>query len=253
MTPILAGLIVIACTFGGALAGRWLRRALPDEHLGGESRDTIKLGFGLIATMSALVLGLVTASAKTSFDSMDQAVRQASLDILVLDRLLARYGPETTEIRQSLKQTVAERVEIIWPDRSPRHLQVAPGTHQRNVERMVDNIEALAPRDDRQRSLKARAADLAERLLQVRWLQASAVLSSIPVLFLVVLLGWITLTFVCYGMLAPPNLTVAAALLLCAVSVGSAVFLILEMDGPFDGFLRVSPAQLLYAIENMGR
>lgn len=253
MTPIVAGLIVIAFTIGGALAGRWLRIILPDEHLSSEGRDTIELGIGLVATMLALVLGLVTASAKSSFDSLDLTVKQTAMDVLALDRLLARYGPETAEIRGELKRTVADRIQVIWPADMSSLRRLDPSAHLGNVEGLAGHIETLKPQNDLQRSLQTRAAELTERLLQARWLQATVEGSSIPTLFLLVLLGWMTVTFTCYGLLAPPNRTVATVLFLCSVSVGSAVFLTLEMDGPFDGILMVSPDLLNYALANLGK
>jgi hypothetical protein len=126
MNPTIVGIIVFACTLGGALVGNWLRTILPDHHLDDESRDTVKLGIGLIATMTALVLGLVTASAKSSFDAMDTAVKHTAMDILTLDRLLARYGPETGEIRGALQQAVASRIDTMWPQNSSRPADLDP-------------------------------------------------------------------------------------------------------------------------------
>jgi hypothetical protein len=88
---------------------------LPANHLEAESRETEKLGIGLVATMTALVLGLVTANAKSSFDAADTALKETTIELLTLDRLLARYGPETAEIRNRLKRAVAARLETIWP------------------------------------------------------------------------------------------------------------------------------------------
>jgi hypothetical protein len=126
MDPTHVGMIVFACTLGGALIGNWLRTTLPEHHLNDESRDTVKLGIGLIATMTALVLGLVTASAKSSFDAVDTAVKHTAMDILTLDRLLARYGPETGEIRGALQHAVASRIDMIWPQSSSRPAPLEP-------------------------------------------------------------------------------------------------------------------------------
>ena len=90
--------LAFAAALGGALGGMWLRARLPAEHISEATKDTVKLGIGLVATMTALVLGLVTASAKSSFDGLDAAVRHTALDILTLDRVLARYGPEAAPI-----------------------------------------------------------------------------------------------------------------------------------------------------------
>ena len=118
MNPTIVGIIVFALTFGGALLGMWLRTLLPEHHLNAESKDTVKVGIGLIAMMTALVLGLVTASAKSSFDAVDSAVKQTAIEILVLDRTLARYGSETGEIRKRLQHAVGARIGMIWPQDS---------------------------------------------------------------------------------------------------------------------------------------
>src|SRR5215471_4986691 len=115
MTPTLIGMLVFGCTFGGALVGLWLRSALPDHHLSPDSKDTVKVGIGLIATKTALVLGLVTASTKSSFDALNTAIQHAAADVLALDRTLARYGPESTAIREALAHVIAQRLELTWP------------------------------------------------------------------------------------------------------------------------------------------
>lgn len=114
---------MFACTLGGALAGIWLRSVLPANHLSSQSRDTVMVGIGLVATMTALLLGLVTASAKSSFDALDTAVKHAAQDVLALDRVLARYGPETREIRAAMKQALAQRIDWLWPQDPSRPIR----------------------------------------------------------------------------------------------------------------------------------
>ena len=115
MNPLEIGIVVFICTLGGALIGMWLRAALPEHHLQDASRDTMKLGIGLVATLTALVLGLVTASAKSSFDGLNTAIKNAAADVIATDRLLARYGSATGDIRATLKRVVANRIEMTWP------------------------------------------------------------------------------------------------------------------------------------------
>ena len=255
MNPIAVGIVVFACTLGGALIGNWLRTTLPENHLNDESRDTVKLGIGLIATMTALVLGLVTASAKSAFDAVDIAVRHTAMDILTLDRLLARYGPEAGEIRGALQHAVASRIDMIWPQSSSRHAHLDPmrSGAASGVEGLADAIRGLTPRDDSQRALQSRAVELAEAQLQARWLIFAGAGPSVPLPFLVVLLFWLTITFASFGLFAPRNATVLAVLFVCALSIGSAVFLILEMDGPFDGLLKVSADPLRYALAHLNQ
>jgi len=254
MNPSLVGIIVFAFAFGGVLLGTWLRTALPGHHLDSESKDVIKLGIGLIATMTALVLGLVTASAKSSFDTVDGEVKATAVHLLTLDRTLARFGPETGDIRKALKQAVGDRIEMNWPSDSSRPVRVDPTTagSASRVEALADAIRTLKPKDDLQRALQSRAVDLAEGLLQARWLAAAASQASVPMPFLVVLLFWITITFSVFGMFAP-NRTAIAVLFVCALSMGGALFLVLEMDGPFDGLLRVSSDPLRFAHAHIDR
>ena len=247
MTPTVFGIIVFAFSFGGALLGMWLRTALPEHHLAAESKDTVKIGIGLVATMTALVLGLVTASAKSSFDDVDAAVKQTAIEVLALDRTLARYGAETGEIRKGLQQLVGARIDMIWGSSKPADLDPMRSTAGSEGERLADALRGLKPRDEAQRALQSRALDLAENLLQARWLIIASSETSVPLPFLIILVFWLTITFSSFGLFAPRNATVLVVLFVCAVSVASAVFLVLELGGPFDGLLRVSAAPLRHA------
>lgn len=252
MNPIAIGMLVFACTLGGVLAGMRLRDRLPGHHLSEDSKETVKLGIGLIATMTALVLGLVTASAKSAFDTLDAAVKQSASEAIALDRTLARYGPETGEIRAALQQALAHRVEMTWPEDPSRPAVLDPAQVVKVVESIADRIRVLSPQNDLQRALQARAVDLSEVLLEVRWTGLGGG-SSIPPLFLAVLLLWLTIIFVSFGLFAPQNGTVVGMLVVCALSVAAAIFLIYEMDGAFDGWLAVSGDPLRFALAHMNR
>ena len=255
MYPTIIGIVVFACTFGGALLGMWLRTTLPEHHLDAKSQDVVKVGIGLIATMTALVLGLVTASAKSSFDAMDTAVKQTAINILALDRVLARYGAETGEIRTGLQHAVGARIAMIWPQGSspPATRDPMRSGGGLEAERLADALRGLKPRDDSQRALQSRAQDLAEGLLQARWLFFASTETSVPVPFLVILLFWLTITFASFGLFAPWNATVLTVLFVCALSVGSAVFLVLELGAPFDGLLKVSAEPLRYTYTHLNQ
>ena len=251
MDPTVISIAVFACTFGGALAGIKLRTHLPHHHRSDESKDTIKVGIGLIATMTALILGLVTASAKSAFDAVDKSVKHAAADLISLDRVLARYGPETSEIREAWKRFVEQRLEMIRPRGQSRLAQVDPWDATGRMELLAARIRGLAPQTDDQRWLQSRARDLAEALLATRWQVFASLGTAVPVPFLAMLLFWLTITFASFGLFAPPNATVVSVLFVCALSVAGAVFLILELDGPFEGLIMVSPDPLRYALGHL--
>lgn len=255
MEPIVIGAIVCAFSFGGALLGMWLNSALPEHHLDADSKATVQIGIGLVATMTALVLGLVTASAKSSFDAVDTAVKQTAIDILTLDRILARYGPETGAIRKDLKTAMEVRIDTIWPQGTPSSANLDPigANAASHSEALVHAIRRLTPRDDEQRALQTRAVNVSESLLQSRWLVLAGTEASIPTPFLVILVSWLTIMFASFGMYAPRNGTVIAVLFVSALSVASAVFLVLEMDAPFTGLLRVSPEPWRFVHSHLGR
>lgn len=247
MDPIAVGSLVFVCTFGGALGGIWLRKLLPERHLTEDSKATVRVSIGLIATMTALVLGLVAAEAKSSFDSVTATVRNAAADVVVLDRVLARYGPESQAAREALYHVVAVRLDMTWPQDSSRPTELVTLDVIHGAERVVSAISDLAPQNDDQRWLQSRALTLGERLLEERWELGTVGASGLRP-FLVALLFWLTITFGSFGLFAPSNATVVVALLVAALSVAGVVFLILEMDAPFDGMIKVSAEPLRYAL-----
>lgn len=251
MSSFAIGWIVFACVFGGALLGMLLRRALPDHHLSAEGKETIKLGIGLIGTMGGLVLGLMVASAKSSYDSQKTGVTQMSAKLILLDRGMAHYGAEAKDARDLLRHTVAGMLDHIWPDDRSRSAQLDPTAA--SAEGLYDKIQDLAPKTDSQRTLKATALSIATDIGQTRWLLFQQSGRSFPTPFLVVLVFWFSIVFVGFGLFAPPNPTVLGTLLLCALSVAGAVFLILELDRPFDGFIQISSEPLRRTLAGLGR
>jgi hypothetical protein len=246
-------MIVFVFVFSSALFGMYLSSALPEDHFSSESKDAIKLGTGLIATMTALVLGLMAASAKSSFDAQNALIQKAAADILAVDRILARYGPETKEIRDSIRRVVAIRLNDIWPSDGSTPARIDPSTVAPEVEGVGDQIRDLSPHNETQWRLQRRAMNIYEDLLKSRWFMLGGVSQTILVPFLVALVFWLILTFMSFGLFAPRNATVIAVIFLCALSVSSVVFLILEMDNPFEGVIKVSSAPVQYALSHLSK
>lgn len=251
MSPLDIGYIVLACVFGGALLGMALRLILPEHHLNADSKDVIKLGMGLTATMSALVLALLTNSAKSSFDTQRNELTQMSANIILLDRVLAHYGPETKDARALLRLTVAGMIARVWPEDRSKLTSMEPDSAQ--GEGFFDKIEELSPQNEVQRSLQAQALKTSIDIGQARLLMLEQGGRSIPMPFLVLLIFWVTGIFLSFGLFAPHNATVIATLFLCALSVSGAIFLIMELDHPFGGLVRISSAPLTSAIAHIGK
>ena len=251
MNSVVISLVAFAVIFSGAILGLLLQRRLPSHHLSEASRDTIKLGAGLIATLSALVLGLLVSSATGSFHKVSDGLTVGAARVILLDELLAAYGPETMEIRRELRTSIKNALHAIAP---------APGSGSGGIPAMdkgkvivgiVDSVRMLQPVTELQKSLYPRGIELSQDLLESHWVLLEQDSDSLPVPFLVVLLLWLSILNVTYGLFAPRNGTVIAILLVCALSVAGAIFLIEEMDRPLDGFVKVSGAPLRNALEQM--
>jgi hypothetical protein len=247
-------LIVFAFVLGGALLGIILRAFLPERHLGEESKNIIMLGMGLIGTMGALVLGLMLYGAQDSFLNQRSEIMQLSANIILLDRVLGHYGPETREARDLLHKATVHTLNQMWPEGSSQPAQLDPTASKAEV--LYDKIQALSPKNDTQRSLKDQALSLAFSLVQAPWLLFVQQVRSIPVTFLIVLLVlvfWFTTIFFSFGIFAPTNATVIAILFLSALSISLAIFLIVELNRPFEGLLRMPSDPLRIALEHLGQ
>ena len=245
--------IAFACMVGGLLLGTVVRRLLPGHHLSSDSRDVVKLGVGLIATQAALVLGLLVSSAKGSFDAMDAGITQGGARIILLDRVLSRYGPETKPIREELRRNITSLTEQIWPKNNARAAGMNAVEAATGEEDVSEKLRELSPQTESQRLLKTQALQLAGDLSQLRWQLIEQAHGSLPTAFLVVLVFWFATLFASFALLTPPNATVMAVMLVCALSVAGGVLLILEMNRPLDGMIRVSGAPFEKALDHLGR
>jgi hypothetical protein len=247
MSSTIISLIVFACVFGGALLGIFLHAVLPQHHLSSESKDIVKLGMGLVGTMAALVLGLLVASAKGSYDTQSAELTQMSANIALLDRALALYGPETKEARAVLRGAVARILDQMWSSASLSVPTAAGG------EILYEKIQGLSPKNDTQRSLQGQALSMAVDLGKTRWLMYEQATTSVSMPLLVVLVCWLAAIFISFGLFAPFNGTVVASLFVSALSVSGAIFLILEMYTPYAGVIQLSSAPLRAALAHLGQ
>jgi hypothetical protein len=251
MSAIGIGLVVFACLFGGALLGIGLRKALPTHHMSDESRHLLEIGLGIIGTMAGLVLGLLVASATGSYNAQRSELLDVASKVVLLDRVLAHYGPDASAPRRALRIAVTRTLNRIWPNEGSSPPEIDPFAVR--GEDVLDEIEDLSPKTDSQRSLKPEAIGLALNLAQVRWLMYEQTGSSISAPLLVLLVFWFTITFIGFGLFTPSNTTAIVALALCALAVSGAVFVMLEMYTPFQGLVQIPSAPLRDALAHLGR
>jgi len=221
--------------------------------LNNDSKDTVKLGSGLLATLSALILGLLVSSAKSSFDTMNSEITQSAAKIVYLDRVLADYGPETTALREQLRHNIALRIQMVWPEAFTNHVGLASLEQGKGMEEMQLQLYQLTPKNDLQRGMLQSAQQMCSDLRLARWVVIEQTQNALPMTFLVVLLFWLTALHLSFGLFAPTNWTVILVLLICALSEAGAIFLILEMSHPLNGLIKVSSAPMLKALEHLGQ
>jgi hypothetical protein len=251
MDPLVVGMTTFLSVLGGAVVGTSGRSLLPDDHLSAETETAVKLTMGLLATMAALVIGLLVASAQGSFTTRNNELKQFSVDLILLDRQLAQYGLETAKTHAALRSYARFVIDTTWPDETREPVHDPNGWAL--LEQVQDDVRHLGPDDDAHRWLQARALAASDDVARMRWLLDVELDHAISVPFLVMLIFWLTAIFASFGLFAPRNAIAAAALLLCAFSVAGALFLIVEMDGPFAGWVRISSAPLREALAQLDR
>jgi len=246
-------LVVLVCVFGGALLGMFLSTVLPEHHLSEASKDVVKLVTGLIATLAALVLGLLVASAKNAFDTTNEGFRQSAARIILLDRTLAQYGPETKDVRELLRNGFAARIDQLFPKDRSQHAPLGAAQGTAAIEGFAQRLRTLSPQTDAQRALQSRALEIIDSVAQARWLGIEEEENTIPTPFLVVLVLWLTVMFASFGLFAPRNAIALAVLFLGALSLSGAIFLIEELNNPLGGIIAISRAPMDRALGYIGK
>ena len=242
--------VVFACVFGSALLGIFIHSILPKGHLDSDSKEAVRLGMALVGTTLALVLGLLIASSKGFYDTQSSEVTQLAADVVVLDRVLLHFGPETKEIRELLRSSVANMVDATWAqDGSDK----TSAPFSANEGAVLGKIQQLSPQNDNQRFLQSQALSMAIKVGQTRSLMFAQQASSVPMPLLAVLVFWLILLFMSFGLFVRPNVTVVVSLSASALAVCCAIFLILEMYHPYGGLIQVSSAPLRAALAQLGQ
>jgi hypothetical protein len=244
MNPLIISLITFCFITFGTLAGYYLSRLLPEDHLSAESKDTIKMTWGIIATMSALVLGLLVASAKNAFDTVNNERTDTAVKYIVLSHVLHQYGPDADAAREDLRRLVASAIKRDWPNETLDGNVAAAPDNSNLMEGFQDRLSQLVPVTDKQRALLERAQQLSGELSTARWLIIEQSTTNLPEALYIALVFWLTVLFMGLGLFAPHNKTTLTTSILGGFCVSVAIFLINDMSHPLDGFIIVSSASM---------
>jgi hypothetical protein len=248
MPPVAIGLLAFGLALAGILLGSVMQRTLPKGQLSPDSKEVVKLSLGIVATLAALVLGLLVASAKTTYSAREGEINQITAYVILLDNLLAKYEEGAQAARASLRKAIPPMVDHIWREAQSVPVQSAPFKASAEGEAFYQQVQELQPTNDMQRGLKQRIIEVALDLAKARLLLFSHLGSSIPFPFLAVLLLWMTILFAGFSLMAPPNTITLASLIVCALSVSAAIFLILGLDQPFSGLMAIENKSLMNAL-----
>jgi hypothetical protein len=251
MSALQVSVVICCCAFGAGVVGLVLSPRLPDHHRDNDSRDVVKLVMGLIATVAALVLGLLISTAHTSFVQQQTEIQHLGVKLIQLNRALETFGADSMATRVELRRIVVADSARLWPVDHSMAVTIQTTQEQIALEDLFRRIQDLPATTDAQRAARARAFQLLTDVGETRRLLDEQANGSISWPFLVILVFWLCVLFLGFGLFARLNATVLVALLLGAMSVAGAIFLILEMNRPYNGVMRVSDAPIRSALSVM--
>jgi hypothetical protein len=267
MTEFQTAAVVFLFLLGATGLGVFVRPLLPEEHKAFETVQLLKLVIGMLVTFAALVLGLLTASAKTLFDTTNTDIRTYSTQLIQLDNSLRQYGPDADVSRQALRAYTAAAIASTWAkerppigDYYPRTIALDPRDNHLDsrtlgalLEQAQQRARELQPRDQVHQKLVDEALGQFDRLLQQRWKLVEEARGSISSPFDRILVFWLVVIFLCFGLIAPRNALALVTITLGALSIASAVLVILDLDTPFTGSILVPSQPMRDALAYLSR
>ena len=248
MSAIAISGIAFASIFGATVLSMLFRSILPDRYLSVGSKEVVTLGITLIATMSAVLLGLLISSTRISYEERRNQVIRMTADIIELDLLLKDYGPEARPARQVMRDAVPPMIDSIWRENASRFRPEANAVPDAGAEAVLAKFMELSPRDDDHRARRERALQVGLDLAKIQLLLFAQPANAISTPFITVLVLWLTFIFATFSIYARPNPLIIVVLLVCALAASSAIFLILDLDRPFAGLLQIPSAPFRNAL-----
>jgi hypothetical protein len=240
-------LISFVAVVAGMVLGMILRRQIPAAHLREDAREVIQRGAGFLTTLAAVLISLMIASAKSSYDTQDSHFRMLAAYLVETDQLLAQYGPDATQVRILMRQAIPAAVDRIWREKQSAS-QNSAFTEASLAEQLNSAVEALTPENDAQRAIKRRLESNAAEIAHTRLLMFADGDKPILTPFLLILIFWLAVIFASLSLFVEPGRLMIAALLVFALSVSSALFLVADLSQPFVGLMQLPKEQLEHTL-----
>jgi len=254
MNDLEISLLVALAVFASAMTTMLLYPKLPTHHRTNETRDVVRLGMGMISVLTSLVLGLLIASAKGTFDTTDHDMRAYAADFILLNQTLRDYGPQADGVRKMLLTYVEGAVHELWPDKTDVQRATFEDPKAGSLlDHSMEAILTLKPTNDDQVWLRQRALEIAAGLIHTRWSLVINQHGTISPIETGIVVAWIMVIFASFGLNAPPNAIVVSAFFVCSLSIGAAIFLVRELDSPFNGMIMISPGPMQNAVAHLSR
>jgi hypothetical protein len=267
MTELETSVVVFLCLLAATGLGAFVRPLLPEEHKAHETVQLLKLVVGMLVTFAALVLGLLTASSKTVFDTTTTDIRTYAAELIQLDNSLREYGPDADAPRRILRAYTAAAIASTWAQEPPPpgdyyEQTPLPGYGTDNLdsrvlgamlERAQRYTRALQPPDQLHQKLAEEALGRFDRLTQQRWKIVEEARGSASSPFDRILVFWLLVIFLCFGLIAPRNTLALVTIMLGALSIASTVLVILDLDTPFTGSILVPSQSMRDALAYLNR
>jgi len=275
MIPILVAAGAFVCVMMGALAGLWVGQRVPEHCRTEDSREAIQVAAGMISFLAALVLGLLTASVQSNFDTTNSQINGFAAQLAMLDQTLSDMGPEATAARGILRHYTALSLQDNWPEENGAPGPTGPSvgtavmsmveslagvTHPVWFEGAHTNqllnqlrlaVMSLPAQGQPNQSLRDSGVSQLETLVQTRWGLHERTQNPLLPSVMLVLVFWTTAIFMSFGYTAPANAAVVLAFLIAAASLAISFGLLVEMDQPFEGLIRISSHPMHDALHHM--
>lgn len=251
MNPLLVSFLSFTAFMASCLGGLWLAHSLPETQMTDRNRDLIKEARRMLVALASLTLGLIIASATTSFDQRSNEVEDSASKIIALDSALAKYGAGARDSREMLRGIVTrgvERIEVA----AEEGFNTEKTRRGIGINKLQLKLLQLAPQNERESWLRSTALGLASDLGAYRWLKYSGSDGRIQWPFLLIMVFWLCGVFVSYGAVAPRNGMAVATMTLVALCMAMAIHLTLDLDTPNRGLIRMSAAPLQLALDQIG-